>query len=175
VRFGGAAIAATALVLALGLAACGGGGGAPQASAHQAGAGQGPERRAPAGDPRAEEPTAAGCGRLLHGHLARMDTLRSRLAVGLGYEDYLAAVRSVRAAHSRIDVDRLQFGCVSLAGAPAERALNAYIGAVNTWGDCLAEASCAPESVEPRLQAAWRRAAASLASAERGLRRLAGG
>jgi hypothetical protein len=104
-----------------------------------------------------------------------MDSLRGRLAVGLSYEDYLAAVRRAKAAHSRIDVDRLQLGCVSVAGAPAERALNEYIGAVNTWGDCLAKASCDTESVEPELQRVWRRAAASLAAAQRGLRRISTG
>lgn len=101
-----------------------------------------------------------------------MDALRSRLAVGLSYEDYLAAVRGAKAAYARVDVDRLELGCVALAGDPAERALNAYIGGVNYWGDCLAEAACSPESVEPALQRQWQRAAAWLAAAQHGLRRL---
>jgi hypothetical protein len=175
VRFGGAATAAIALALALGASACGSGGDAQPARAGEASAGAAGQAPQSAAAPSPAAGAAATCRRQLHGLLAAMDALRSRLAVGLSYEDYLAAVRGARAAHGRIAVDRLQFGCVLVVGAPAERALNRYIGAVNTWGDCLAEASCDPESVEPELQRAWRRAAASLAEARRGLRRISSG
>ncbi len=104
-----------------------------------------------------------------------MDGLRSRLAVGLSYEEYLAEVRAVKAAHAGAPTGRLRFGCLTVAGAPAERALNEYIDAVNTWGDCLAVASCDPESVEPELQRTWQRAASQLSAAQQGLRRMSRG
>ncbi|HEX7060274.1 MAG TPA: hypothetical protein VF176_10535 [Solirubrobacterales bacterium] len=174
-RFGGAATAAIALALALGASGCGSGDGAQRATAGEAGAGSAARAPRPAAASSAAAGSAATCRRQLHGLLAALDALRGRLAVGLSYQDYLTAVRGARATHGRIAADRLQFGCVSVVGAPAERALNRYIGAVNTWGDCLAEASCDPESVEPELQRAWRRAAASLAEAQRGLRRISSG
>lgn len=104
-----------------------------------------------------------------------MDRLRGSLAAGLTYEQYLGDVRRARAIHSRIDVDALQLGCLTLVGAPAERTLNRYVDAVNTWGDCLARPACESTSVEPRLQRTWQSASDSLTAAQSGLRRVAGG
>lgn len=39
---------------------------------------------------------------------------------------------------------------------PAERALNRYIAAVNTWGECVEVPGCRAESVEAQLQDEWR-------------------
>jgi hypothetical protein len=102
--------------------------------------------------------------------LGSMDALRDGLAVGLSYEQYLAGVRRARAIHSRIDVERLSLGCLTLAGAPSERALNRYIEGVNLWGDCLASSSCDVGSVEPKLQRRWDIASDLLSTAQEGLR-----
>lgn len=163
---GPAATVGILLGLALALAGCGGGGDGATASSAAA------QRSAAPARPAASQ---ASCRRELHRFLGSMDALRSSLAVGLSYEEYLAAVRGVKAAQARIDARRLPFGCLSLAGAPAERALNEYIDAVNSWGDCLAEAGCDSETVEPDLQRTWQRASDHLAAAQKGLRRIAGG
>lgn len=165
VRSGPAATVCMVLGLALTLLACGSGGDESGSGAR----------------PRTVEKKSAGpaspsaCRRQLRPFLGAMGTLRSRLAVGLSYEDYLDEVRGVKVAHARVAADRLRFGCLALAGAPAERALNEYVDAVNVWGDCLAAASCDPESVEPRLQRIWQRASDRLATAQAGLRRISSG
>jgi hypothetical protein len=110
------------------------------------------------------------CRSQLHGLLGSMDELRGKLAVGLSYGAYLHEVRAVQAAYDRVPAGRLELGCLVKVGAPAERALNRYIAAANTWGDCLTLASCDPESVEPKLQRKWALASARLSSAQRGLR-----
>jgi hypothetical protein len=100
-----------------------------------------------------------------------MASLRDHLARGLSYDDYLHQVQRVRTVYARIDVEKLSAGCLLASGGPAERALNLYIDATNTWGDCLATVSCNTRTVEPKLQRKWALAAHQLASAHRGLRR----
>jgi hypothetical protein len=103
--------------------------------------------------------------------LGLMVRLRDDLARGLSYDDYLREVQSVRSVYARIDADKLTAGCLLAAGGPAERALNLYIDATNTWGDCLATVSCNTGSIEPKLQRKWALAARQLTTARRGLRR----
>ncbi len=102
--------------------------------------------------------------------LDSMGALRQKLAVGLNYGAYLHEVRTVRDAYDRVPVDRLALACLATVGTPAERALNRYTEAANTWGDCLASASCDSESVEPKLQREWELASERLSSAQQGLR-----
>lgn len=110
------------------------------------------------------------CRAQLHGLLGSMDDLRGRLAVGLSYGAYLHEVKAVQAAYDGIPVDRLELDCLVKAGTPAERALNLYLAAANTWGDCLTSASCDSESVEPKLQRKWALASSRLSIAQEGLR-----
>jgi hypothetical protein len=123
-----------------------------------------------AGRPSARLP-GGRCRRRLGGFVSGMDALRDRLLAGIDYRSYVGAVREVRGVYRGVRVDRLPLGCLLAVGAPGESALNEYIEAANTWGDCLADASCAPESIEARLQRGWERASESLALAHRGLRR----
>jgi hypothetical protein len=100
-----------------------------------------------------------------------MVRLRDDLVRGLSYDDYLREVQSVRSVYARLDADKLTAGCLLAAGGPAERALNLYIDATNTWGDCLATVSCSTGSIEPKLQRKWALAAHQLTTARQGLRR----
>jgi hypothetical protein len=108
----------------------------------------------------------ARCRGRLHDLLDSMDALREKLAVGLSYEGYLHDVREARFVYRGIRADRLAIGCLTTVGTPAERALNRYIDAANTWGDCLAVASCDTESIEPKLQRSWARASDLLSEAQ---------
>jgi hypothetical protein len=110
------------------------------------------------------------CPHPLRGLLDSLDALREKLAVGLTYERYLHEVRAARVVYDGIPVERLALSCLMTAGTPAERALNQYIEAANTWGDCLALVSCDSESIEPKLQHRWALASDLLSSAQRGLR-----
>jgi hypothetical protein len=122
----------------------------------------------------ARPPHAATTGnscRRLRPFLGSMVKLRDDLARGLSYDDYLREVQGVRSVYARIDAGRLTAGCLLASGGPAERALNLYIDATNTWGDCLATVSCNTRSIEPKLQRKWALAARHLATARQGLRR----
>jgi hypothetical protein len=110
------------------------------------------------------------CQAHLHSLLNSMDDLRGQLAVGLSYGAYLHQVKAAQAAYDGVPVDRLELGCLVKVGTPAERALNLYLGAANTWGDCLTSASCDSESVEPELQRKWALASGRLSLAQKGLR-----
>jgi hypothetical protein len=123
----------------------------------------------PAPPPRAAT-TRNSCHQL-RPFLGSMVKLRDDLARGLSYDEYLREVQGVRAVYARIDAGKLPAGCLLAAGGPAERALNLYIDATNSWGDCLATVSCNTRTVEPKLQRKWALAAHQLASAQRGLRR----
>jgi hypothetical protein len=114
--------------------------------------------------------TTRTCRSQLHGLLGSMDGLRGKLAVGLSYGVYLHEVKAAQAAYDRVPVGRLQLGCLVKVGTPAERALDRYIAAANTWGDCLTSVSCDSESIEPKLQRKWALASARLSAAQRGLR-----
>lgn len=129
-----------------------------------------------AGATSASKPTrsaaAKRCGAELGDFLDSIESLGNTLAVGLDYEQYLSSVNRVRAGYSSVAADRLGIVCLSRVAAPAEEALNIYIDAANEWGNCLANASCDPTSIEPKLQREWERAASRLARARAGLRDL---
>jgi serine/threonine-protein kinase len=116
-----------------------------------------------------ETPATDRCRAQLGGLVAAMDSLRDGLLAGLTYESYVGAVRGLKRAYERVPVERLPLGCLLAVGRPGERALNRYVEAANTWGDCLAQASCEPESIEARLQRSWRLASTHLGEALAGL------
>lgn len=115
--------------------------------------------------------TASTSCRRLRPFLGSMVRLRDDLVRGLSYDDYLRQVQGVRSVYARIDADELTAGCLLAAGGPAERALNLYIDATNTWGDCLATVSCSTRSIESKLQRKWALAARRLTIAQQGMRR----
>jgi hypothetical protein len=142
----------------------------------------GEERPAAVGGPSVERAGAQGapdsqngatggrCGSQMRSLVASLDALRKQLAVGLNYEDYLSEVERLKAVYDEVPVERLAIGCLTTVGAPAERALNRYREAANTWGDCLTRASCDAGAVEPKLQRRWALAASLLSTAQEGLR-----
>lgn len=142
-------------ILALTLAACGGD---DPAAAEK---GSSAQRPAPAKTPT----TNRGCQAQLGDLVRSLNTLRRRLAFGLSYERYLYDVRKVKAAYDEVPVDDLTLNCVISVATPSERALNHYIEAANTWGNCLATAGCESTSVEPKLQRKWRQASAFVSTA----------
>jgi len=157
-RLSQATIVGATLGLALVLPACGTestpGAGAVDAASP-------PSKAAPAG--------AGTCRSQLRPFVAAMDTLRTDLAVGLSYDQYMSELRAARGAYRHIRAERLQLGCLVAAGAPAERAVNRYIEAANAWGECLATAACETASIEPRLQREWERASKLVSAAQSGI------
>jgi hypothetical protein len=96
-----------------------------------------------------------------------MDTLRSRLAVGVSYDEYAAEMRRVRASYDKVPVGRMTIDCLTAVGDPSEKALNRYIDAADAWGECLSESSCDSATVEPALQRKWRVASGFLSTAQK--------
>lgn len=111
----------------------------------------------------------AQLGPLLHS----LDRLRVRLATGLSYEQYSGAVGEARRAYADLDAEGLSATCLLVAGTAAERSLNRYIEATNSWGACLADAGCDARVVEPALQRDWQVASHWLSEAHAGLEGLA--
>jgi hypothetical protein len=147
-----------AAAAALALSACGGGG---AATAESTAASQ-----RTASQPAAHAPAARPCPASLDALVRSLDHLRSRLAAGLSYEQYAAGMGALRISYDSVPVAHLTIDCLASTGTPAEKALNKYIDAANTWGECLADASCTTASVEPVLQRKWRLASDFLSQAQ---------
>jgi hypothetical protein len=174
-RLGSAAIAALLLVWAAILPGCGD----EQSTAAGVEKGsirttQGTTTKAHAAASKAAtgEPAARECRSSLGDFLDSMESLNNSLAVGLSYEDYLSAVNQVRGTYAPIEADQLPLLCLTQVASPAEGALNTYIEAANTWGDCLATPSCDPESIEPQLQRKWGVASEQISEAQDNLQDL---
>jgi hypothetical protein len=110
------------------------------------------------------------CQAQLGSFLGSLTTLRRQLARGLSYEEYVPAVRRVRAVYDRVPEKKLSAACLFLTGGPSEQALNLYIDAANSWGSCLTNAGCSTTSVEPKLQRQWARASEKLTKAQRAIK-----
>jgi hypothetical protein len=119
--------------------------------------------------PRHRKPAAGPCQIQLGSFVASMDSLRRRLAVGVTYDQYVAEVRGIRSTYEKIPIERVEIDCLAAVGTPAEKAFNRYIEAANDWGDCVSEAGCGSETVEPALQRRWRIASHFLSEADDGL------
>jgi hypothetical protein len=121
-------------------------------------------------DKQREPRSAAGpCQGELGSFVASMDSLRRRLAVGVTFDQYLAEVRGIRSTYRKIPIERVEINCLDAVGTLAEKAFNRYIEAANSWGDCVSEAGCSSETVEPVLQRRWRIASHFLGEADAGL------
>jgi hypothetical protein len=118
---------------------------------------------------RQKAPAAGPCQIQLGSFVASMDSLRRRLAVGVTYDQYVAEVRGIRSTYRKIPTDQVEIDCLDAVGTPAEKAFNRYIEAANDWGECVSEAGCSSEAVEPVLQRRWRIASHFLAEADEGL------
>jgi hypothetical protein len=142
--------AAALLAGVLALSGCGGGG------AGQTGPASHPQshRQASTRSASSNAPTAKGCGLapLVHA----LDTLEGRLAAGLSYGQYFREVKGARDAYETVAVEELGLPCLGAVGTPAEKALDRYIEAANTWRACRTDVRCGTYSIEPRLQRAWR-------------------
>jgi hypothetical protein len=118
---------------------------------------------------RRRQPAGGPCQSQLGSFVASMDSLRRRLAVGVTFDQYAAEVRGIRATYLEIPVERVEIDCLDAVATPAERAFNRYVEAANDWGECVSEAGCGSETVEPVLQRGWRIASHFLSEADDGL------
>jgi hypothetical protein len=170
-RPGTAATACVLLGMALIMVGCGGGDATAGGETTTAGA-----RTARPSDASPRTALARKrCARLLGEFLDSAESLDNALAVGLDYKGYLSAVNGVRSTYAAVPAGDLPLGCLTRVAGPAERALNAYIAAANTWGDCLSTSGCETESIEAKLQHEWAQASRFVALAQGGLQDLGTG
>lgn len=158
--------------IAAALSACGSQGAATDAAAsgQAVTAGQRLKEAAKAGGPDANVGESA-CQARLGDFVHSLDVLRRRLVVGLTYEQYVSEIEASRSAYEAVPVAKLDLGCLTDVGGPAESSFNVYIEAGNDWGDCVGTAGCEAATVEPTLQRKWRVAAKALAEAQAALTR----
>lgn len=165
-------LAGCAILAVLVLGGCGGGGSDPTAKA-DATVTSPPitttTSQADAKRRKHQRPAAGPCQSQLGGFVASMDSLRRRLAVGVTFDQYVAEVRGIRSTYREIPVERVEIDCLAAVATPAERAFNRYIEAADDWGECVSEAGCSSETVEPVLQRHWRIASHFLSEADAGL------
>lgn len=109
------------------------------------------------------------CQAQLGDFLDSLARLRTRLASGLSYQQYAAAVKRIGTTYEALPIDALSPDCLIAAGTPGEKAFNRYIEAANNWGQCLADAGCNAEVVEPELQREWQVGSHRLSEAQAGL------
>jgi hypothetical protein len=121
---------------------------------------------------RAPAVASGSCQAQLGDLVRSLDRLRVRLATGLSYEEYAAAVKRTRRIYAALPADDLPADCLLAAGTPAENSVNRYIEAANAWGECLADAGCDAGVVEPELQRDWQVASHWLSEAQEGLKSL---
>lgn len=167
-------LAGCALLTALLLAGCGGGGSGgdettPATVASDSESTVAKKPASPEGKKSQPHSAAGPCQSQLGSFVASMDSLRRRLAVGVTFDQYLAEVRGIRSTYRKIPIDQVEFDCLDSVGTPAEKAFNRYIQAANDWGECVSEAGCSSETVEPVLQRRWRIASHFLSEADDGL------
>lgn len=167
-------LAGCAVLAALLLPGCGGSGSEGAATTDTVASKSTPTTTTKASDSqqrkKQERPSAAGpCQAQLGSFVASMDSLRRRLAVGVTFDQYLAEVRGIRSTYRKIPIDGVEIDCLDAVGTPAEQAFNRYIEAANDWGECVSEAGCSSEAVEPVLQRRWRIASHFLNEADDGL------
>jgi hypothetical protein len=96
--------------------------------------------------------------------------LEGRLnAVGLSYNDYGNKVGDVSVAYNTIPFKELSPQCLTQVGVHAEKAMNSYVKAGQTWTDCFDDFSCDDDSIDPDLQLDWFEASAQIKQASQGM------
>ncbi len=104
------------------------------------------------------------CKNQLGDLLQSLASLDSRLSVGLTYADYSTRVGDVRVVYDRVPFGNINFSCLS-TGVRAEKALNSYSDAYNTWNACFSDLYCSNDSIDSELQSDWSKAGRQLRSA----------
>jgi hypothetical protein len=162
--------AAAAIVMVLALASCGGGGGSGGggSSSAETVTAKAPSIKVAEPAPKKKAPNPGRCQAQLGEFVSRMNDLRQSLLAGLSYAEYVVRVRAIRDAYEAVPVKKLGASCLAGAAGDAEDALNQYLRAANTWGDCAGTAGCAASEIEGKLQRRWRSASKSLDQAKKG-------
>jgi hypothetical protein len=119
----------------------------------------------------------AACDEHFSKLLKALDNLNSRLDVGLNYSQYGSKVGDAKVAYDAAFKEETSSSdsggaitCLTSVGLPAEKALNSYYKASNAWTKCFDDYACDDDTVKPKLQKYWGRAALQTERANAGLK-----
>jgi hypothetical protein len=104
----------------------------------------------------------AVCSARVNALVDTLTELEGRVAVGLNFRQYKEQVSRVRVAYARVNWRRTETACVLYVGAPAIRAMNAYLRGYNSWAICIQRLTCNSPASDATIQRAWRNAAANV-------------
>ena len=120
----------------------------------------------------AEERAAAAvadCRQKLGPFVDRLESIDSRLSVGMTESVYSSQVGNARVAYDQVPFKRLKIDCLT-AGLSAEKAMNDYAKAADAWNNCLTDFSCDVDSIDPQLQSKWNAAGAAIDETKQSIR-----
>jgi hypothetical protein len=143
-------IATTAVVLMCGLSGCGGG-----------------------SEPAASPDTHAGyadCAETMGPLLDALESIDSRLDVGMAQADYGKAVGDAAVAYGKVDAGELANDCVEHVAIPLEDAYNHYVRANRRWNGCIVGDYCdVQRDALPEMRRHWSAASRLIQDAKDGL------
>jgi hypothetical protein len=112
------------------------------------------------------------CSGQLTSLLSSLQTVDSRLDVGVNQGDYAELVGDASVAYGQVDVKALSEDCLPI-GAKLETALNDYITVNGTWNNCIYDDYfCSTDDIEPQMQGVWAKASRLIRGASNALKAL---
>lgn len=113
----------------------------------------------------------AVCKRHAQPLMSALQTLDSRLDIGLTQSEYTDKVGDIQVVYDRVapwfkhlPTNEASLDCLKTV-AQAENALNEYVRAQRAWERCFDNLDCSNKQVRPTLQRHWSRASADLENA----------
>lgn len=107
-----------------------------------------------------ERPTTVSAVKCPHSMSILVDRLTeidTELEGGTSYLNYNSILVAAKAAYNRIPIPQLKADCVIQVGVSAEKALNKYVAARNTWHRCIAAgANCKRAVYNGPIQRFWK-------------------
>jgi hypothetical protein len=105
---------------------------------------------------RPATPHAARCPHSVSILLDRLTAIDTELEGGMSFLKYKSLGVSAKAAYNRIPIPQLKADCLFDVGIPAEKAMNKFIAAQNTWRKCIvANANCKLALYNGPMQRFW--------------------
>ena len=97
------------------------------------------------------------CDELVSDFREKLEDLNSRLGVGIKPDDYSNRVGDIRVAYDKVEWDDTpNVYCLQKVGVPLETAMNDFVKAGATWGDCISDFDCDVEKDKlPGMQKKW--------------------
>jgi|tagenome__1003787_1003787.scaffolds.fasta_scaffold20833021_3 hypothetical protein len=101
----------------------------------------------------------------------KLEAIKSRLDVGVNYDDMGRYLGGASIAYHHIPMGKLDGRCLLNVGVPLEAAFNQYVQALNRWRACINDLYCEVQgSVLGEMRRHWTQAGQNLGKVDRVLR-----